>query len=128
MLEHSQSRMTIVLVGNKADLQAERQVSQAEGQAFAARYKLMFYETSAKTGENVEKVFTDSARTVYDNIKAGNVYDLTEGFCSGVRPSAGVMPAAASYNDEDYEEEPHQPQLKRLNQASQEANKDSRCC
>ena len=54
MLEHAYSRMTIVLVGNKKDLDAEREVSYDEGLEFARKNKLIFFETSAKTAENVD--------------------------------------------------------------------------
>ena len=37
MLEHAHSRMTIILVGNKKDLESEREVSYEEGIEFAKR-------------------------------------------------------------------------------------------
>lgn len=43
-----------VLVGNKCDLGRERQVSFEEGAALALELGCDFYETSARTGENVE--------------------------------------------------------------------------
>ena len=49
--------MTIVLVGNKTDLETDRQVSYEEGAAFAKRNDLIFMETSAKTGENVDNMY-----------------------------------------------------------------------
>ena len=37
MLEHAYSRMTIILVGNKKDLENEREVSYEEGAEFAKK-------------------------------------------------------------------------------------------
>ena len=55
----NQSPKTIfmVLVGNKSDLNDKRQVNTEEGQELADKYGLQFYETSAKTGDNVEAIF-----------------------------------------------------------------------
>ena len=46
-----------VLIGNKVDLEADRQVSKYKGEELAKRYQIPFFETSAKTGENVEEMF-----------------------------------------------------------------------
>ena len=48
--------MTIMLIGNKCDLDARRQVSSEEGERFAKENGLIFMETSAKTAFNVEEV------------------------------------------------------------------------
>jgi Ras-related protein Rab-2A len=48
--------MTIMLIGNKCDLDARRQVSFEEGERFAKENGLIFTETSAKTAFNVEEV------------------------------------------------------------------------
>lgn len=48
--------MTIMLIGNKCDLDARRQVSTEEGERFAKENNLIFLETSAKTAFNVEEV------------------------------------------------------------------------
>jgi len=50
----------MILCGNKVDL--ERKVSWEEGEELAKRLKCDYMETSAKTGENVEKAFQDIAR------------------------------------------------------------------
>ncbi|RKO83524.1 small GTPase superfamily [Blyttiomyces helicus] len=47
----------IVLVGNKSDLHAQRQVQAEEGQATAAEWKCSFVEASAKLNHNIAKVF-----------------------------------------------------------------------
>jgi len=50
--------MTIMLIGNKCDLDARRQVSYEEGERFAKENGLIFMETSAKTAFNVEEVIS----------------------------------------------------------------------
>jgi Ras-related protein Rab-2A len=54
--QHSNSNMTIMLIGNKSDLEHRRAVSFEEGQQFANEHGLIFLETSAKTAANVEEV------------------------------------------------------------------------
>lgn len=46
----------LIQVGNKCDLEDERQVSVEEGQRFAEEHNLLFLETSAKTAVNIEEV------------------------------------------------------------------------
>ena len=75
MRQNSYSKMIIILVANKSDLNIERQVGQEEGQAFAQKHDLLYFETSAKTGQGVEAVFTESASFINENIKQGE-YDL----------------------------------------------------
>ena len=57
MREHAYSKMIILLIGNKTDLKFEREVTTEEGQEFADKNNLIFFETSAKTAENVESSF-----------------------------------------------------------------------
>ena len=54
MRDNAYSKMIILLVGNKMDLKFEREVSTVEGQEFADKHNLIFFETSAKTAANVE--------------------------------------------------------------------------
>jgi len=53
--------LVLALAGNKCDL-PNRTVSAEEGEAFAAANNCVYYETSAKTGENVDKIFDGIAR------------------------------------------------------------------
>ena len=75
--------MTIMLIGNKSDLDARRQVSTEEGERFAKEHGLIFMETSAKTAHNVEESFLQTSTMIYDNIDKG-VYDLSSDK-SGIR-------------------------------------------
>ena len=52
----------IVLIGNKSDLKDQRQVTTEEGEKFAKKNALIFFETSAKTAEGVEHTFTMAAK------------------------------------------------------------------
>mmetsp|Transcript_14139 Transcript_14139/g.30830 ORF Transcript_14139/g.30830 Transcript_14139/m.30830 type:complete len:233 (-) Transcript_14139:174-872(-) len=75
----------IVLCGNKSDLDNDRVVTFDEGKQLADEYGVQFFETSALTGHNVEKMFTALATT----IKHKRIDDF-EGDANGIQgaPSA----------------------------------------
>ena len=91
--------IVVILVGNKADLteqneegdgQNKREITRKEAEEWARKNGVLEYvETSAKSGENVEKAFMRVAERIYQNIQAGK-YDLNDRR-SGVKgPSAGL--------------------------------------
>ena len=47
----------MILVGNKCDLEEERQVKKEEGKDYAKKEKIKFYEVSAKEGTNINTAF-----------------------------------------------------------------------
>ena len=55
--ENTDSNVINFLVGNKNDLEKKREVSKEEGKEFAKKHNLIFMETSAKTNNNVQKLF-----------------------------------------------------------------------
>ena len=79
--------IVIILVGNKLDLAEQstdmvggtkRAVSKEEAEEWCRREGIMKYvETSAKSGEGVERAFLEVAERIYQNIEAGK-YDLTD--------------------------------------------------
>ncbi|WPH04558.1 Hypothetical protein R9X50_00745000 [Acrodontium crateriforme] len=54
----------IIVVGNKCDLEGERQVSTEEGQQLARSFGCKFIETSAKSRTNVDNAFFDIVREI----------------------------------------------------------------
>ncbi len=67
----------IILVGNKTDLEAARQVSTQEGKKLADDLGLHFIETSAKSGENVDESFEIIALQIIKRfVEAVEVYKL----------------------------------------------------
>ena len=48
-----------ILVGNKADLDSDRQIERDEGEKFAREHGMMFIEASALTSEGVEQAFEE---------------------------------------------------------------------
>ncbi|KAF9036470.1 hypothetical protein BDZ89DRAFT_1090816 [Hymenopellis radicata] len=53
-----------MLVGNKCDKTYEREVSKEEGAALARQFGCEFIETSAKTAQNVERLFMNLVRAL----------------------------------------------------------------
>ena len=70
---NSSKTITIILIGNKKDLEDKRQVTYEEGEAFAKENGLMFLETSAKTAYNVVESFNLSAQCILNNIQKNGV-------------------------------------------------------
>jgi len=63
--ENCQDGACIFLAGNKTDLIEKRQVSFEMASLCASKLGLKYYEVSAKTGENVDNLFSDLAQEVY---------------------------------------------------------------
>lgn len=97
--EHADPHLTCILVGNKVDLcedpssssdpssdstsapsapqssqHSRRQVTTEEAALFAKEEGLLFVESSAKSGANVERAFEQAAKDILDKIKKG-VFD-----------------------------------------------------
>lgn len=62
---------SIVLIGNKSDLESERVVTKEEGSRFANDNNLVFFETSARANINVENVYIELIDQINRKINDG---------------------------------------------------------
>ena len=61
----SDKKVTIILLGNKNDLENEREVKTEEGEMFAKNNDMAFMETSALNGTNIDIAFKSLVEEVY---------------------------------------------------------------
>jgi small GTP-binding protein len=67
---HNQSTgKLIIIVGNKCDLVEEREVSREEIDKFIEMNKYIYFECSAKQGDNIDEMFTNLAKRLYEENK-----------------------------------------------------------
>ena len=76
-------KITIILIGNKSDLDDQRQVTKEQGEEKANKLELAFLETSAFSGENLDKAFDLMINEVYkkchEELLAEGDIDIIEG-------------------------------------------------
>ena len=65
---YAHKKVRIVLVGNKCDL-SNRRITEEEGKKLADELDAKFFETSAKTGYNVNEAYNFLIRDIFDNYK-----------------------------------------------------------
>ena len=59
--------ISIILVGNKCDLENERKITKEKGQEKAKNLKCAFFETSALSGVNISQIFEELTNNIYDS-------------------------------------------------------------
>ena len=64
--EEVTSKVVIILVGNKIDLDKKRQVQTDEGEQIAEEFDMPFFECSALTGENINSAFEALAKKLVE--------------------------------------------------------------
>lgn len=69
---HASGNVVKLLVGNKCDMESERQVSHQEGKDFADSLNIPFMETSAKQRINIEDCFKLLTMTILPNAAPQN--------------------------------------------------------
>ena len=72
--KHAPEKIVLILIGNKSDLcqvgddnetlNNDRQVSEEQAQYFANENKMIYFECSAKTGYNINKMFDRVAKEI----------------------------------------------------------------
>ena len=58
--------VSIILVGNKCDLESERKVSKEQGEEKAKNLNCPFFETSALSKINIDDIFTEMVNNIYE--------------------------------------------------------------
>eukprot|EP01147_Barroeca_monosierra_P009856 gene9856-2047_t len=69
---HETEKMPIVLVGNKSDMTAERQVTAQQAKQLAQSWGVEYIETSAKLRTNIDEAFETLARAIRDSKTQGH--------------------------------------------------------
>jgi len=65
----AEKEISVILVGNKCDLENERKVSIEMGQNTAKNLNCPFFETSALNNTNIEAVFQNISENIYNRCK-----------------------------------------------------------
>jgi len=77
----------IMMVGNKCDLEQQREVPSKEAESFAVANKISFLETSALNGQNVNQAFETLLHEIYNTVsKKKPLLDEGEWLNSPSRP------------------------------------------
>ncbi|XP_039253691.1 ras-related protein Rab-37-like [Styela clava] len=95
--QHAKENVIVMLIGNKADCSSTRMVTLAEGEKLAKEFELVFVETSARSGMNVELAFKAVARELHRK-------SLTAADCIGYDRGANCK-TRDSFNISKYVEE-----------------------
>lgn len=66
--QHGNDDILIILVANKSDQLAKRQVSALEASAYAELNGLLYIEASAKTGSNVQEAFLQLSEKIFNSL------------------------------------------------------------
>jgi Ras-related protein Rab-2A len=104
----------LILVGNKLDKNNDRKVKFEEGKNYAKSNGFEeFFETSAKTGENVRKMFIKVAKILYDDYKKYKELEMNDSFSS-----YAASTKSKKLNDKK----------KSKNQTNEKKNKSKNCC
>ena len=75
-------KITIILIGNKSDLEENRQVSKEQGEEKAKSFGCAFLETSALSGDNIGKAFNMMVKEIFEKFSNDSAEDseLESGF------------------------------------------------
>lgn len=87
LYDHADPHIVVMLVGNKADMESHRTVSQKDAALFAEKHCLKFMETSALDSTNVEAAFHEVLKDIHKKVSSREV---TRGSISAVTISSPI--------------------------------------
>ena len=62
--EETTEKTLLILIGNKINLEDEREIMKNEGEELAKEFDINYYECSAKTGENINLAFDELIKKI----------------------------------------------------------------
>ena len=117
----------MILIGNKCDLNEKRKVTEEEGRELAEKNGMLFFETSAKTGKNVEEVLNVSLALIVKKMNE-NYYDFEENNCGIEKPKYKKNFVAGDTLEKENEiKEENENQEENENEEENENHKKSKC-
>ena len=87
--KNSSDKVLKILLGNKCDLNDDREIQSEEGKAFAVRNGMEFMETSAKMNTNVSEAFETLAKIMIEFNSKGNNNNSQNGEGKSFKANAG---------------------------------------
>lgn len=98
---HADNNIVIMLLGNKSDLDSQRDVSSEDAKEFAEREGLYFMETSALEATNVEPAFLTILTEIYrivskKSLVANEEAEGSSALLKGTSISVGQEPVSGS--------------------------------
>lgn len=87
---HPDHDIVLLLVGNKADLETQREISYDEAECFARQNNTKYIETSAKNGTNVQEAAVEMTKTLLSQIEGGELV--------GIQPSSNLTSTTTGLN------------------------------
>ena len=74
----SSKKIKQVIIGNKIDLENERQVTKEEGEKMACSYSLKYFETSAKKDIGINEFMQSIIKDIIQEKEKGNEEEINE--------------------------------------------------
>ncbi|AYV78105.1 MAG: Rab1 [Edafosvirus sp.] len=89
---HASPEVCKFIIGNKNDLVSKRRVDVNEAKEYATTTNCEFYETSAKTGVNIEEIFKKICQNIHTNHFLKQAYNT--------KPTVDIKPIPVEQKDE----------------------------
>ncbi len=68
LIKGAKSKIPAIIIANKADMEEDVKITDAEIESLAKEMGVKWFKTSAKTGENINEAFTKIAKLILDDV------------------------------------------------------------